>query len=186
MKRMVRSAALLLATVLLCASLCGCAVIQKVWEKMSGGKQEDAVPTPMPETVVLQVEKPKYTAQEQKGQLIAERITDMGSVEVVRETRKRMTLDITAPDMHVVMNEACEQLKKRAVAPEDMVQATDDVLNDIESLLQTNGVPMITRRVELEKKGGETQYTYEYYDALYGGLLEAVRELEETYAGGDD
>lgn len=191
MKRMVRIAALLLAAVLLCASLCGCAVVRKMWERFSGEKQEhsaaeDAVLTPAPETVVSQVEAPKSNAQELQGQSVAELIVDMGSVEVVRETKQRMVLEITAPDMRAVMNKAGEQLKQREVAPEDMQQATADVLNDIERLLHTNGVPMVTRRVELDKKDGEPLYTYEYYDALYGGLLEVTRELEEAYAGGEN
>lgn len=113
---------------------------------------------------------------------ITELIFSRTQVQLVKYDGKTCTLSIISPDcasLYDKILESPEELDRT-----DFVSAKAFVLERFRQELESESIPFITRKVELEVIKTDGKYelveTEEYIDALYGGLITYFRDLTES------
>ena len=209
-KRLLVGFVLLLAM----TTLCGCGIVRDVVENVLGARQGtdyaissaqqnrqdegdgwvsmDAAPTlnSVERKVwneVSDVEKPsgELSPSEDAGTDVAVLLAQKGSYRVIEERTTSCLMEIMAPDMRAVFSEAAANLQARDTVTLDTYdQEVELLLKDMAAILQREDVAYVTAQVNVELVDGEPVLSYEFYDALYGGLFTVMEEVAAAYEGG--
>ena len=98
-------------------------------------------------------------------------------------------MEVTAPDMQVVIDGAYLSVSRHMMGrdlsdPANYDEAVSKFIRTINTTLWNVDVRTVTTTVVLEKQGGVPQLSYEFADALYGGLLSAAENYQQQYLEG--
>ncbi|MBQ3201801.1 MAG: hypothetical protein IJB22_07770 [Clostridia bacterium] len=123
------------------------------------------------------------------GNSIAERIYELSSWHVTKDKKNSCTVEVTAPDMQVVIDGAYLSVSRHMMGrdlsdPANYDEAVSKFIRTINTTLWNVDVRTVTTTVVLEKQDGVPQLSYEFADALYGGLLSAAESYQQQYLEG--
>lgn len=121
------------------------------------------------------------------GTLIAETIYKNMSYEVTTIKDGKCTISVTAPDMNTLFFDVFKPDNyDKATSMEQYNANVDDVLEQISTKLSNGDFKNVTKEIELPlNDNGEIEITYEFVDAIYGGLLTVQEELLTNYMEGE-
>lgn len=121
------------------------------------------------------------------GTLIAEIIYQNMSYEVLSVMDGKCIVSVTAPDMNALFFDVFNPDDYgTATSMEEYNANVDYVLEQISTKLSNGDFKNITKEVELPlNDNGEIEVTYEFVNAIYGGLLTVQEELLNNYMEDD-
>ena len=180
MKRKLICAALLL----MCVMLSGCSLMREV----IFSENREAVENSVQNELALPVAEPNASEMQRSaavrtGEEAAQRIKDKVTYTVVESHNAYCVVDFTAPDMQAILSEALERLKQEGMQRSEYDDAVEATTSFIYVRLGSAGCPMVTTRVEIPLEDGQPVMDIAAYDAMYGGLITAMQQLETLYGG---
>ena len=121
-----------------------------------------------------------------QGEDIAEMIYQRAYYEVLSVNGNYCTVQVTAPDMQTIYWDAFEQATANysgvdTYANEEMETI---LLNIIFTQLESGNYPQRQATLDLELINGQPALTYEFADAMYGGMLTVKDEMLAAYEEG--
>jgi len=140
---------------------------------------KNAISAAIPEAPVIEKKPEMVTA----GDNIAEMIYQRAYYDVISVDGNICTVQVVAPDMQVIYWDAFEQATVGYGGPDAEASAQmETVLMDIVyTQLESGNYPVRQTVIELEFLGGEPRLTYEFADAMYGGMLTVYGEMMAAY-----
>lgn len=172
------------ALLLMCVMLSGCSLMREVIFSDS----REAVENSVQNELDLPVEEPNASEMQRSaavrtGEEAAQRIKEMVTWKVVESHNAYCVVDFTAPDMQAIFREALERLQQEGMQRSEYDNAVEATTSFIYVRLGSDGCPMVTTRVEIPLENGQPVMDLEAYDAMYGGLITAMQQLESLYGG---
>lgn len=121
-----------------------------------------------------------------QGENIAEMIYQRAHYDVVSATNYDCTVLVTAPDMQVIYWDAFEQATQNYNGADAAASAEMEtvLLNIIYTQLESGNYPQRQTTLTLELVNGHPQFTYEFADAMYGGMLTVWEQMTASYEEG--
>ena len=129
-------------------------------------------------------EKPAESVTE--GENIAEMIYQRAYYDVLSTDGAMCTVQVTAPDMQVIYWDAFDQATQSYSGADAEASAEMEaiLMNIIFTQLETGNYPTRQTTLDLELINGQPQLTYEFADAMYGGMLTVWEQLMTAYEEG--
>ena len=108
---------------------------------------------------------------------------------MTKDSADSCTVEVISPDMQVVIEGAYLNMSLRMIGcdlsdPVIYDKAVSEFIDSINTSLRDVDVRTVTSTVVLEKENGVPQLSYEFADALYGGLLSAAESYQQQYLEG--
>ena len=200
MKRIIASISIILVLLFMMFTLTGClaALISSLSEDSETIDSTQVVPTTDPEIYNTDAENaismaiPQAPSAEKapeavsEGDNIAEMIYQRAYYNVTSVNGSLCTVQVTAPDMQIIYWDAFSLATEEysGADAEASAEMETRLMNIIFTQLESGNYPLRETTLELEILNGQPQFTYEFADAMYGGMLTVWQELVTAYEEG--
>jgi len=200
LKRIIAAISILLIILIMMFSLTGC-ISMLIAALTNGDSSETTAEAPQvdhTETYNTEAENAIFAAIPQApsaekapelitaGDNIAEMIYQRAYYEVLSTNGSFCTVQVNAPDMQVIYWDAFEQATAAysGADADASAQMEAELMELIRIQLESGNYPLRQVTLELEFLNGQPQLTYEFADAMYGGMLTVYQDMIAAYEEG--